>query len=331
MKTCIVSPDATGWVDPPVMSLLRQIEGKVDNLAAADVALVPVSYFHSFRFAEEEMKRLIGRRWVAVCFAENGWDWNQQTSHLWGGDRITHPSFSSEEYAKFDRFYRENPPILTFQRELLAKDRTDRLLPIEYTAYLPESGCDTKKDFSERPLDAVFNWGRSSESRMLLHGMFFAQAPMFGYDVISEWSHIAKALKENISGPMKVASIHVPHFARIDVKDVQTHTRMAKIGVILNGCGVKTFRDGENCQDFLMARPKNALAWSYPWNESNSIVLPRILTVHDAADAVKLIMDALMDKDRLYELYGAACENAQNYRYDAYLRRHVMGNIAKFL
>ncbi len=301
----------------------------MDHLDESDVAIVPISYWSEFKFDEAVMNRLIGRKWVAMCFAENGWDWDQKKSYLWGEDRIEHPSFKSEEYRKFDQFYRDHPPILTFQRELLEKDRTDRRLPIEYTAYLPESGCDTKEDFAKRPLDVVFNWGRSSESRMLLHGAFFTQAPTFGYDVISEWSHLKSALKENICGPMKVVSIHIPHFARIDVTEVQKYTTMGKVGVILNGCGVKTFRDGENCQDFLMARPKNNLAWTYPWDESNSIVLPRINTISDANDSVKIIMDALMPQDRLFELYCGACENARSYRYDSYLRRHVIGSIER--
>ncbi len=330
MKIHLLSPDAKDWIDPPIHSLLRQIPdaNKAPSVAAADVTIVPVSFLNEFRFNESAMNQLRGKRWVLQDWAEFGWDWDQKSSKLWGSDRVESGRFNNEEYRKFDEFVRGNPPILTFQRELLEKDRTDRLLPIEYTAYLPESGADSKDDFLKRPIESLFNWGRSSETRMYMHAAFFSQSPAFGYDVISEWSHIAKALKENICGPMKIVSAHVPHFARIDVAEVQKFCRLSKVGVILNGCGVKTFRDGECCQDFIMARPKNNLAWSYPWDDSNSIVLPDCLSVESAQDAVKVIMDALMRPD-LYELYLRSQSNASNYRYDSYLRRYVMANIER--
>lgn len=310
---------------------LRQIPDRATDALGADVTIVPISHSHDFRFNEAAMGELGNRKWVLVDMSEFSWDWDQKTSYLWGKDRLALAKFNNEEYGKFDDFVRKHPPALTFQRELLQSDRSAKVLPIEYTAWLPETGSDTKEDFLKRPLSSLFNWGRSSESRMYLHGAFFTESPLLGYDVISDWSHIEKALKENICGPMKVASIHVPHFARIDVREAQKFCRISKIGVILWGCGQKTFRDGENCQDFLMARPKSNLAWSHPWDESNSIVLPTCMSAESARDAVKIIISSLSDEDRLYDLYRAACENALEYRFDAYIRRWLLGNIERVI
>lgn len=332
MKFFMMSADARGTYDPPCWDSIRQMEGRTDDKKIADVICLVQTRHPEFRFNERLADEIGNKPWVLFDYVENGWDWDQEETMLFG--KNTEKFFMggyNEHWRKFDEFVRDKPPIMTFKRELLNKDRSDRLLPIEYTSYLPEPGLDSKEDFFKRPIEALFNWGRSSESRMYLHAAIFASAPAFGFDVISEWSHIEKAIKENISGPWKFVSVHAPHFARIDVLEVQKFCRMSRVGFVLHGAGVKTFRDAECAQDFVMARPFNNLAWAYPWNSENSIVLSRINSVHNGIEAVKIVMDALMDRDGLYTRYCAAMSNAANYRYDAYLRRHVSANIQRVL
>lgn len=241
---------------------------------------------------------------------------------------MDHHSYrNNEEYQAFDNFVKENPPILTFQRELLEVDRTDRILPIEYTAWLPEFGGDPKEDFDKRPLAVSYNWGRSSESRVYMHAAIFNNAPRRGYDVVSEFSHVEKAVSENPDSE-KWLSVHVPHYARIDVKEVQKFVRMSKIAIIMPGAGVKTFRHGENCGDAIMAIPQDRLAWSYPWTSENSIRLDSAWT--SGSLPVDELCDFLRRKD-LHDIYVNAMENARNYRYETYMRRWVCGNIEKFL
>ncbi len=227
----------------------------------------------------------------------------------------------------FDKFAIEHPPILTFQRELLEKDRGERVLPLDYLNWLPEAGNDTKEDFRKRPIEVEFDWGRSHEARMWLHGAIFHRAGKLGYDVVSEFAHLEHALRNQ--HPRLWVSVHTPHYARLDVRQLQGIVRRSIITVVMPGAGRKTFRMGERCADAIMAMPRHDLACAYPWNESNSIVLPSAETLKHT-DAVPFLADALMRPD-LYELYCAAMENAQNYRPENYCRRHIAGNVEKFL
>lgn len=329
MKLAILSPDQGSWVDPPVHSILKQIPD-INNtsVSEADCVIIPISYNRDFKFNED--LRYLSKPWALADFSEFGWQWGQKNSYLWGfgGDRLCVPQFGeSAEYVKFMNFTLDNPPILTFQRELLQKDVTDQLIPIEYLSHLQEFGLDTKEEFQKRPLEVSYNWGRSHEDRMRMHGEIFCQAPNLGYDVISEFSHVDKAIADNPKSK-KWLTVHSPHYGRIDVSEVQRFNRMSKVVIAMPGAGFKTFRHGEMCGDAIMAIPRNNLAWSYPWDDGNSIQIEA--SGIDRVVSVSLIYGKLQ-RDDLYQLYCNAMENARNYRYQEYLTRWVVGNIRRCL
>lgn len=316
--------------------MLRQIpkDSLADSPQSADVTIVPITLFDWYRFNEDQLSQLIGKRWILMDYCEFGWDWDQNTSYLWGQSDESHSMLShhrfkiqseaNDSYRKFDEFVRNNPPILTFQRELLQRDRNERRVPIEYTHWVREYGNDTKEEFLKRKLEVSYNWSRSHEDRLTVHAAIFRYASSFGYDVISEFSHVERALHENVNTP-KWLSVHVPHYARIDVHDVQNYIRMSKVTIVMPGCGNKCFRHGEVCCDAIMAMPENNLAWSYPWHMGNSIPMH-----HNDLFSIKYIIDDLNSED-LYEIYANAMENGRNYRYDTYIRRWIIGNIARVI
>ncbi len=327
MKYFIRHPDASGRFDPPGVDCIRQTPGRVEKEEEADVIFVPVARFDGFRF--DDKLNDIKKPWVLFDWAEFGWDDPGTTSYIWGGNgRTAHAAFRDEEWVKFDQFVFNHPPLLTFQRELLAKDRTDRVLPLDYLNWLPEAGNDTKEDFLKRPIEVEFDWGRSHEGRMYLHGSIFENAGGLSYDVVSEFCHLEHVLR---GGSKRVwLSVHTPWFARLDVRQLQGIVRRSMITVVLPGAGSKTFRQGERCSDAIMAMPKHELASAYPWDATNSIVLPKIKNVINAVEAVGQLANELMRTD-LYELYGNAMANALNYRPENYCRRHIAGNVEKYL
>ena len=321
MKLHVLSPAADGWIDPPTDSLFRQLPNK-SELAAADAVLVPISFKHDFKFDERLGDKLNGKKWVLSDWSEFGWQWDQQQGFLWGRDRIEHPAFRDHaEYQKFDQFVRDNPPVLTFQRELLEKDRTDKLLPIEYLSWLPEHGNDTKDDFLKRPLEVSYYWGRSSEWRVQMQGDIFAEAAARGFDVLTQFDHVDKAIQDNANSK-KWLAVFTPHYSRIRVEDIQYIVRKSKVTIIMPGAGIKTFRHGEHCGDAIMALRNDRLAWAYPWTAVQNCL---------NAEFAWTIWSDLQDQDRLYDIYVAAMENARNYRPAEYLRRWVNGNIERVL
>lgn len=325
----IFSPDASYRLDPPVDSLLRQLPNRSMGIHDADVAIVPVTRLPDFKFnpALNDLKK----PWVLVDFCEFSWNDPMDSSYLWGSNRLNCEEFQTEEWRKFDEFVVQNPPVLTFQRELLEKDKAHNLLPIEYTSYLPEQAMDSKEYFKKRQLECLFNWGRSSEYRMMLHGQIFAMSGAFGYDVVSQWDHIDKAVQESAQG-RKWASIHAPHYARLDVKEVHKVTRQSKIALVARGCGVKTFRQGEICDAAVMAMQTDKLAWTFPWVDGENCIRLDIdsMRPEQYVDAIKKMNDALMNLDRLYDIYCNAMTTARLYRFESYLR-NMVANIEKFL
>lgn len=318
MKYFLTTADQNGTYDPPSWDTVRQMPGRVDSRNDSDVVVVVQTWHPDFKF-NQSFSQLIGDKpWVLIDFREFGWDWDQSETPEW--------KTRNQDFADFQKVIEDKPPILTFQRELPSGEVFSmRKLPIEYVSWLHESGMATKEEFNSRPIEVLYNWGRSHEDRMRMHGSIFSSAPRFGYDVISQWDHIDKAMADNPNS-RKWVSIHAPHYGRIDVREAQKFNQRSKIVIAMPGAGFKTFRHGEMCGDAIMAIPYNDLAWSYPWTAENSIVLEEIPFDHP----VKTISDALMDIN-LYDIYVQAMLNAANYRFDCYSRRHIAGNIEKFL
>src|SRR5688572_11510908 len=73
---------------------------------------------------------------ILCCFAEYGWNFPIVDSHIWGENKIEH-RYIGAEWEKFDNWIKSNPPRLIFKRELLKKDVTDKILPIEYPCLIP--------------------------------------------------------------------------------------------------------------------------------------------------------------------------------------------------
>ena len=321
LKIYIQSPCQSGNVDGPVDFILRHLpqENKASSIEQCDVVIVPITHFHWFKFSDENMDKVKGKKWVLMDYSEFGWDWNQETSCLWGQSMLDCQKFGeSEDYRKFDQFVRENPPILTFQRELLQKDRTDKLIPIEYTSHLQELGAQTNDEFLKRPLEVSYYWGRSSEDRVVVQGEIFQLAAKRGFDVLTQFNFVEPAIKDNPSSK-KWLAVFAPHYSRLDVNEVQPIIRKSKVTIVMPGCGVKTFRHGESCGDAIMAMPDNNLAWSYPWISGENCLGLGGLSI--------ALCDHLEDEVRLCNIYRSAMENARNYRIDTYLRRWVVGNI----
>lgn len=331
MKAALLSSDANHTHDPPSWNILRRAASPDLHPQNSDVVIIPIFKQSGFKFRDTLPDEIRDKRWVLVDYSEHGWDWSGEETLKFGENtERVYGGFYNEEWRKFDDFVRGNPPALTFCRELLKKDASDKILPIEYPNCLPELGQDSQENFLKRPLEVINVWGRSSEYRMYLHGAIFNGAPVWGYDVITEWSHIDKAVQDNPQ-TRKWASIHVPHYARIEVEEVQKHVRKAQVSMTPFGAGRKNFRHGEVCADTIMAMPDDGLAWSYPWNEDNSIQLNSIRNSSQAAKFVDLLDEATRRAQLLFPIYAAAMDNARNYQVNTYARRWILGNIEKNL
>lgn len=321
--TCrIQSPDTQGRIDPPVERILRQLP------PGNDVTVVPVTRLENFQFGGG-----IKGPWVLWDHSEFGWDWDQTRGYVWGVNRLDHPWFQTAEWNRFDDFVREHPPLLTFQRELLASERDATHLPAEYLNYSDRVIPETREQFEARPVDVMFQWGRSSESRVRLHANIFRQSSYYGYEVVGNIEHLEAQLRETPSGIW--VSSYTPHYARRDVREIIQLFGRAKIVVSMGGCGQKTFRGGE-IPNSIIAFPADHLAWSIPYKDGGNCLRletglgPNSIT-HDKENVEVKQLYTMLQRDDLYWTYREAVEMADRLRPERYMAEYVVPEITKRL
>lgn len=198
-----------------------------------------------------------------------------------------------------------NPPLLTFQRELLASDVSDRVLPIDYPNYSEKTEPQSAGHFHSRPVDVMFNWGLSSNFRPYLHGEIFKGSTRLEYEVCSQWDHLDAAIQKKTKSLW--ASIHTPYYSRIDNQMMIRRYSDAKIAIAAPGCGRKTFRHGEIHNSAIAMQP-DKLAYS---------VSMKGIRLEEGRE-VDSLWSALSSPGELYEVYlmnNAASDKLRPERY----------------
>src|SRR3990167_974536 len=128
----VIIADKRGFSDTPAYEFLR--------LISCDLPIVLVSRIGDFQFNNDLLKL---DKYILVDFIENGWKWDMREGHHWGRNTEKFDFLQSDEWKKFEDFVIDKPPELTFCRELLQKDVTDKLLPVEYVNWQPEFPVDS--------------------------------------------------------------------------------------------------------------------------------------------------------------------------------------------
>lgn len=325
MIFAIQSPCLNGAIDGTVMGNLLQHLPNQTTVHHADVVIVPISYYHDFQFHPQLPAILRGKKWVLVDFLELGLDWEVDgglDTHVLGRNSANFPRISGPEWMKLDAFVRDTPPVVYFKRELLEREQSDWLVPVDFPCYLPVPGIQTKDEFDSRPLEVLHYWGLSHEARPRLHGEIFSHAYVQGYEILSQFNHWHGFFAEPRLRTW--GAIHAPHFDRKSMTDVMHFIHRSKITVSLPGAGVKCFRDSEAPCGSVPAFWACGIARSYPWEaEKNCILLEPGCEWEDLNDATK--------QDDLYDLYVAAQETIQKYSSPTYVRDYFVPNITNLI
>jgi hypothetical protein len=273
----------------------------------SDITFVLVSRVEDFVFNDA----LIGlNNYVLVCFVEYLWNWDRKETHIWGSntDKFIE-RLGGGEWDKFDQFIKDNPPKLTLKRELLKDAVTENLLPIEYPCIITVPDPQTKEEYLSRPLSTFFYWGRSHEARVALHSKIWANSSFDGYSVCDNLYYFNKFLTEEKSE--KWASMYIPHYGRVDIQNILGVNNLSKVSISMAGSGFKCFRHGEAPVNSLMAMERSNFAWTFDWDESNSIQF-------QVGKEIETIIEELKS-DSLYERYVNGVNNCNNYQIDRYI------------
>ncbi len=301
------------------MDILDRYPELVKDQDSADFVIVPVTRLGDFILnpAIEQIRK----PYVIVDMEEMGWDWDQENTHVFGRNTAHYEWYNrNPQWAMFESWVAEHPPVCQFKRELLEKDRSDRLLPFEYLVFDEPPPRESRGQFDARPISVMYNWGRSSEKRVRLHADMFADSSRLGYEIISQFDHIDRFFHENPNPGRRVwCSVYAPSYARIRNEGIVELYLRSKISVAENGAGCKTFRDRE-IMNSVMARPFDKLAWTYDWMHGHNCIR------YPAGLGVEVIYGALESAD-LYQIYQNALLTLDQYRPRNFYKNHFIPTV----
>lgn len=298
----ILVANKTGTTDGPAYQFISQIN--------SPIPLVLVSRANDFVFNEELLKL---DRWVLVDYTEYNWDWDRKETHIWGKNTDKFPYvFPGDEWKRFDDFVISKPPVLIFKRELLKKDASETLLPIEYPNWIKPIALQSREEFNARPFSVFFFWGRSHEARVKLHGNIWLNASSGGYSVCDSLNHI-RGFVENEEGE-KWVTLNIPHYARIPIESILQMNGASKLSISMPGAGVKCFRStGESGANSTMVMQRDDLAWTHEWIDGHNCI-----QFNSFGEEIETIKSALRKED-LYLIYINCVATSNQYYLPTYI------------
>jgi len=302
----LISPCSSGRIDPIVFTILKNIYSKLP--------VIPITRLSDYVF-NENLNNL-NSRYVLVDMCELDWNWDQKDTHIFGQNtRLFKDKFPGEEWATFDLFVKKNPPAIHFIRELIAKDETETIKPVEYPCWHPIQEPVSKEAFDNRPLQVFSSWGFSHEARRRLHGEIWIHAPNHDYMVCDNLYYF-DGFMQHESNPKKWVTLNLPHYDRIDISHILGVQAMAKLSVSMSGAGVKCFRHAESPINAIMCLPEDNLSWSYPW-----VHLENCIRLKEGQE-IEGLVQALRRED-LYNIYLKGIETIEKYKINNYLTNYL--------
>lgn len=309
----VIVADSRGFSDGPACAFLQRIE--------TDIPIVLVSRVEGFVF-NEALNSLIGKKWIYCEFIEYGWLWEQKSSIKWGVNRNDFDFLNVGEWDKLEDFIVNNPPALSFVRELVKEDASETVLPIEYPNLTNPYPIQTKEEFDARRIIAFNFWGRSHEARVQLHGDLWKGASRYDYSLCDNMYFFSEFMNQEQG--RKLVSLWTPHYARVDLSNMLAIASMSKFTFSLPGAGIKCFRStGEAGVASIPVMVEDKLAWTYPFiHNENSIKYFRF------GDELETIFEALQNPN-LYDIYRESLNTTDKYRVNNYINNYILPNINK--
>lgn len=298
----ILIADKNGNVDSAYHTLVNHIP--------TDKTIVMVSYSDNFVFNDELLSLKEGE-FILFDFIEMGWsyDWSKHSLENY------HKRFKGDEWKKFhDWAY--GKPKFAFKRELDKK--TANLIPeykpIEYPCVIEKWPVQTREEFNARPINVFQYWGRSNECRLRIHSEIWLHAFKKGFQPCDNVYYINQYLAEEQGE--KWITLWIPHWARIDIKNLMAVNNLSKLSLSWPGAGYKCFRTMEAPVNSVMVMHKNDFAWAYGWDETNCILVEPGKEIEG--------IEAALQREDLYDIYLAGMENVDKYRTENYINNYIL-------
>lgn len=303
----VIVADRRNVTDGSAAQFLEQVK--------SNIPIVLVAWSHNFKFNYDAVKDL--KDYCLVCYCEYGWDVSFEESHIWGVNSEKFPRYYTGDWVRFDDWVKANPPKLFLKRELLKKDVTDKIKPIEYPARYAAQGIPTREQFNGRPIQAMMYWGRSNERRLSIHGGIWLNARRKGYSVLDNIYYFDNfMLKED---GIKWATFHIPYYSRVPMDELMTLNGFAKIGLSPKGAGYKCFRETEVPVNSVLCLHESDMAYSFDWIHNENCIKMPIGISDDAHEEIDAIEKALKNEN-LYDIFVNGVRNVEKYMWANYIK-----------
>jgi hypothetical protein len=308
----IISPHTGQGIDGTTWRMAERINSKIP--------LIPISRVNDFKFNTDLYQ-------VAdyVLFDMTELDWNtpyeETGTHLFGENTQNFNHFNTDDWKKFDEWVATNPPKLYMKRELLKKDVTENIIPIDYFNWCSRVTLQTREEFNKRVFDAFYFWGRSHEGRLQIHGDIWKGASKHGYSVCDNFIFLQDFVNQEQGS--KWCTLWMPHYKRIDISMLLSINGISKISIAPFGAGRKTFRHLEASVNSAMLTWEDNFAWAYPWVHGENCIKC------EQGKEVETIIEWLGKKE-LYDAYIECVHNANRYRPETYIPNYIEKKINEF-
>jgi len=260
----------------------------------------------------EKVLELEGKDYCIVDYTELGWNWSMEFSHLWGVNTDKFDFLQGEEWAKLDAFIKDNPPKISFIRELLKEDYKDNVHPISYACFLPAEPIETFEQFNKRPLQMIFSWGLSHEYRKDLHAQIWQNAGKHGY-IVNDNLYYLNNFVQKESNPNKWFTCNIPWYSRHPMNEFIKINGWAKISVSIAGAGRSCFRHGESPINSAMLMWGDNLAWHEWWEHGKNCIKCK------QGEEIETILEWLKKPEDLYNVYKNGVETVDKFRFENYV------------
>jgi hypothetical protein len=203
------------------------------------------------------------------------------------------------------------------------------IYPIDWTlqATAPAK-VDTREEYNTRPIDILFSWGYSNESRPRLMGELLRQAGRFNAHFCLTEQDVDVALQE---GRERIfVLLFTPHYRRIHINKLMGWQADAKVSISLFGAGKKCFRHAEASYNCVMAHENPAsVQWSHPWISGQNCIGLDYVYGEDADESgvLQLYEWLRVNQGSLYDIYLKGVENNRRYHNTTYAREYLWPKI----
>lgn len=235
-------------------------------------------------------------------------------------------------YSNLISFLTKNKPSVYFLREKSVKYKYPKnVFPIDYcNPDHDEVVTDTLDQFSNRPIDILYNWGFTNHDRGYIYGDLTKLAYERDY-------HIAHSLEQvkwhlNNKTPRLIALLHNEYYERIPHHEMKNLYAKSKATLDIGGCGIKCFRNYESAINNISVKQIADMEHVYPWVDyENCLITPEKKDHYvDTTETLNKIEMILKDKNRAYYIYRMSQSTAIKYRMCNYISSHIMPKITKF-